>query len=150
MADMTITITVTGRVGTNTNSWSRTATVTDLLGAIHRNGESSGNIASSEADTGDGIYSTGAAVMCILHTGENAMMSAQSLDGSRNSLSAPLMPTGVPHIVYNGAGAGGFNGGAQWSGTNTDTPTVDVAAVNVSSFLGLAQHATLTGLKLIS
>lgn len=150
MADMTITITVTGRVGSNTATWSRTATVADLLGAIHRVGESGGNANSAEADAGDGIYSSGAAVTCAVHAGDNALMRATAQDTSRNSIGAALLGKGIPHILYNGAGAGGFNGGGKWSGTNTDTPTDDIASVNLASFIGLAPHAALTGLKLIS
>lgn len=150
MADMTITITVSGRAGGNNISWSRTGTITDLLGAVHRVGDIGGTSASSETGNTDGIYSTGAAVLCVVHSAADSLLSCSVRDGSKLGLGGPLLPSGIPMIVYNGAGAGGFNGGMVWSPTNTDTPTTDIDSILLTSYSGLAPYSALTGLKLIS
>lgn len=157
MADMTITITVTGRVGTNNITWSRTATVESLLGAIHRVGDGSTNelalsypAASETPTTGTGVYSSGLAVTCIVHNGENGMARVNVFDSSKNDYNGPILPQGIPFIAYNGAGAGGFNGGVNFSATLTDTPTNDIDYLTVRNYSGQAPWSSLTGLKLIS
>jgi hypothetical protein len=153
---MTITITVTGRIGGNNITWSRTASVEGLLGAVHRVGEGVVEqqqihaMASEASGTGVGLYSTGAAVCCVVQNGEGTTTSLDIYDTANNSYKGPLLPEGMPFIVYNGAGAGGFNGGINRSATSTDTPTIDIDYILVQSISGHAPWSSLTGLKLIS
>lgn len=154
---MTITISVTGRIGGNNITWSRTATVEGLLGAVHRVGEGSTSeqsltcaMASETPAIGTGVYSTGAAVCCIVHSGQGASAFLDIYDSSKNDYNGPVLPEGLPFITYNGAGAGGFNGGINLSATATDTPTNDIDYILVRSISGQAPWSSLTGLKLIS
>jgi len=156
MADMTITITVTSSAGGNTINWSRTATVADLLSAVHKVSEG-GSVAglqvtaASESTTSAlGYYSTGLAVLVAVHTSVNSHGACQMQDSSRNSYYGPVLPAGVPFIAYNNAGAGGFSGGVNYSNTATDTPTVDIDGALFKDYSGACTFTSLGGLKLIS
>lgn len=156
MADMTITITVTSSAGGNTINWSRTATITDLLSAVHKvseGGTATGlqlTAASESTTSGNGIYSTGLAVLVAVHTSVNSHGACQMQDSSRTNYYGPVMPAGVPFIAYNNAGAGGFGGGVNFSNTATDTPTVDIDGAFFKDYSGACTFTSLGGLKLIS
>lgn len=157
MSTMTITITVTGRVGGNNITWSRTATVEGLLGAVHTAGDAvnTGDVAATLASsenypTGSGRYSTGLAVLCAVHTGQTSQAYLEMDDKDENTYMMPVLIEGVPCIMYNGAGAGGFEGGYSASSTATDKPTIDIDTVRLLNLTGHAPYAALAGLKLIS
>jgi hypothetical protein len=151
MADMTITITVTGRFGGNNITWSRTATVENLLGAVHRVADTASGFTSSETTVSyDGIYSSGLGVAAIVQTGQESLAWIQLIDSSKNEYNSVVLTSGVPFILFNGAGAGGFNGGFRNTNTLTDVPDIDIDGMNIRSMSGTATWSGLAGLKLIS
>ena len=154
MADMTITITVTGRVGTNNITWSRTATVEDLQGAIHKVADAPSNFAGSEANASsaskEAIYSTGMGVVAIVQTGSASLAAIEVKDPSDNAINSAVLSPGIPFIMYNSAGANGFDGGIKNSATATDTPNVNIEMVTVKALEGVSPWSGLAGLKLVS
>lgn len=152
MADFTITITVTGSIGGQSFSWSRTATVADIDASVYGLSTLNDLLGTPESglQTTDGIYSySGAAVICSVHTNPGAVFDVGALCSDGGVRAQFLVPAFVPMIYYNGAGTG-FTGGVNASGTATDTPTIDIAGTTIAVMMGNGACSTLIGLKAIS
>jgi hypothetical protein len=152
MADFSISITVTGSMGGQSFSWSRTATVANIDAAVYGLFQTNDLLGTPESSVqqADGIYSySGAAVMCVVHTNPGAVCNVSCVCTDEGARGAFLVPAFVPMIYYNGAGTG-FTGGLNASGSATDTPTLDIAATVVQVMMGNGPVASLIGLKAIS
>jgi hypothetical protein len=152
MADFDISITVTGSIGGQSFSWSRTATVANIEAAVYgisATGYLAGNT-EGEEQTADGIYSyAGAAVIAVVHTNPATVVNVGATCTDTAQRGRFLAPAFVPMIYYNGAGTG-FTGGVNASATSTDTPTIDIAGTTVAQMMGNGPVASLLGLKAIS
>jgi hypothetical protein len=152
MADFTITIAVTGSIGGQSFSWSRTATVENIDDAVHSLAQNAQGFGDTEttAQTADGVYSySGAAVIAQVHTSPGAIANFGATCTDTGQRGRWLAAAFVPVIHYNGAGTG-FTGGVNASNTATDTPTIDIVGAHYDAFIGTPSNATLIGLKAIS
>ena len=150
MATMSITITVTGRMAGNTVTWSRSSEVTDLLTGIHRIGDGGTFITASESTKSTGsMYSTGMAVCAIIPSNAGSLLGVGFTDGG-NLYPGGVAQPGIPMLYYNGAGAGGFNGGVNVGSSAALDPTVDIDQIFTYATLGSPSYAALVGTKLIS
>ena len=149
MATMTITI----AVSTKGFTWSRTASIADVTAAVTQISEKTygdsfvGGIESTAQ--GDGLQSFSAiAVACLVNSGTGSLLKALTLSSSAASGGA-VIPTGIPFIVYNGAGTG-FTGGVTSGASSTITPTSDIESLQVGSLMGSPVSNILLGLKATS
>ena len=152
MADFDITITVSGSIGGQAFSWSRSTTIEGIEAAVYGVSVLNDLFATPEAglQTADGIYSySGAAVICAVHTNPGTVFDIGALCSDGGVRAQFLVPAFVPMIYYNGAGTG-FTGGVNASGTATDTPTIDIAGTTIAVMMGNGPSSTLIGLKAIS
>jgi hypothetical protein len=152
MADFDITITVSGSIGGQAFSWSRSTTIEGIEAAVYGLSIINELIGTPEAglQTTDGIYSySGAAVICTVHTNPGTVFDVGALCSDGGVRAQFLVPAFVPMIYYNGAGTG-FTGGVNASATSTDTPTIDIAGTTVAQMMGNGPVASLLGLKAIS
>jgi len=154
MADLSISITVTGSMGGQSFTWSRTATVGNIDDAVYGLFQTKDFVGSTESGSGsqaaDGIYSySGAAVMCVVHTNPGTVCKISALCSDGTARGSFLVLPFVPMIYYNGAGTG-FTGGLNASNTSTDTPTIDITAIQSQVMMGSGSVAALIGLKSIS
>lgn len=160
MATMTVTVTVTGRHAGNTITWSRTATMEDLLGGTHGIGNAR---AVARAESGNGyvydplmytagsapylsLTSTAIAAFAILHNSPAALMNLTVRNDDAEDVPCGCLPQGLPFFLYNG-GAGGFGGGAIL--TSTD-PVYNIEGVTAWTHVGRPKYAFLCGQKLVS
>lgn len=155
MATMTITVTVTGRQGGNTITWSRTATVSDITGAVHRTTVASNQTelevaVGSETTKGGAIYSTGLSTIAVINNGANGILSVQPQDSSGTTIRCGVLGQGVPFFLYNNSGAGGFSGGFSYDSSNGLTPTSDIDKIAFVQVVGNCPYSLLIGTKLIS
>jgi hypothetical protein len=156
MADFDITITVSGSIGGQAFSWSRSATVADIDAAVYglnASAQTNSGLGSDEAGgfAVDGHHSyNGVAVACFVHNNPGTILTLNPIDPTGTVFASVMMPPNVPMIYYGGAGTG-FTGAFNSSNTGTDTPTVDmVGAISVVPFIGSGSIAGLLGIKAVS
>jgi hypothetical protein len=156
MADFTITITVTGSIGGQSFTWSRTATVANIDAAIYGLNSSSQTNSGLGSDSAgrfavDGHHDyTGVAVACFVHNNPGTILTLNPIDPTGTVYASVLMPPNLPMIYYGGAGTG-FTGSFNSSNSSTATPTVDmVGAISIIPFIGSGSIAGLYGLKAVS
>lgn len=150
MATMTINI----AVSTKGFSWSRSASIVDLTAAVTHISEQTSSDAVfggvEAAAVGDGLHSFNAiAVGCVVNSGTGSLMKVLTSLSNATQTGGVVIPSGIPFIVYNGAGTG-FTGGVSTSGTNTLTPTDDVQRLQFGSVMGSSLAQVLLGLKTTS
>jgi hypothetical protein len=152
MADFNISITVTGSIGGQSFSWSRTATVANIDDAVYGLSQYAASVGDTEttAQSSDGLYSySGAAVIVQVHTSPGAIANFGVTCTDSGQRARWLAAAFVPVIYYNGAGTG-FTGGVNASDSATDTPTIDIVGSHYEGFIGTPSNAALIGLKAIS
>jgi|688.fasta_scaffold162298_4 hypothetical protein len=156
MADFSISITVTGSIGGQSFSWSRTATVANIDAAIYGLNSSIQTTSGLGSDSAGGFAVdghhdyTGVAVACFVHNNPGTILWLNPIDPTGTVYAGVLMPPNLPMIYYGGAGTG-FTGSFNASNSATDTPTVDmVGAINATQFIGSGSITALYGLKAVS
>lgn len=155
MSSINIQVTVTGRIGGKSFSWSRIAVIEGILDVMEQAAESlnpgSGfSTTENNAELMDGWHSfSGLAVGIFVNSGPSTVLRVSPNATGKAAVAPALLPANVPYIVYNGAGTG-FDGGAGSSNTAGDIPTDDIESVGLTDFLGRASVGSLVGLKLIS
>ena len=156
MADFTITIAVTGSIGGQSFSWSRTATVANIDAAVYGLNSSVQTNSGLGSDSAGGFSLdghhdyTGVAVACFVHNNPGTIIKINPIDTTGTVYASVIMPPNVPMIYYGGAGAG-FTGTFNSSNTATDTPTVDmVGMISAEPLIGSGSIAGLYGLKAVS
>ena len=153
MADFTITITVSSRVGSATTVWERTAVIADMEGMVYRNTNIQvNNTFSSESGAigGAGIYSfTGLNAVVVVGQGAGGVFQISPRSSAGASMGDPIMASGVPFLMYGGAGTG-FTGAGKTSAVGTDVPTVDLDGFALSLYAGNGTFTALAGLAPIS
>jgi hypothetical protein len=155
MATMTITVTVTGRQAGNTITWSRTATMEDLVSGAHGVGNAKActtskvlNFEAAGALLTNNV-STGVACFAAIHNSLNGIMYPRVIDDNDDTYLMGGFPPGLPFFIYNSYGENGFTGGINEGGSGA-VPDADIEGIELYSFMGNAKWAFLAGHKLIS
>ena len=155
MSNLSIQVTVTGRVGNKSFAWTRIAVIADVQEVMDQAAESlnagSGfSTTENNAELMDGWHAfAGLAVGIFVNSGPGTVVKVSPNATGKAAVCPALLPTNIPYIVYNGV-LGGFSGGATSSNTATDVPVDDIESVGFSDFLGRGTVGSLIGLKPIS
>lgn len=140
MADMTITLALSGNVGGRRFSYSSTSTVADVDAAMFAQAGSGAGLTPFTPQSYGGL----SAVVIVPNSVGLNVLNFETTGGNTVYF---FVPAGLPAVLYN---SDGFNGSFGYSTTATDGPTNDPTIYGCGAIAGHANYRAIAALKAIS